>query len=128
MDSSQIGMMSAWLNDSRQQLFCVTFSYDNCFRMIQFSKSASQPPFTSNMIIFTLAVFYLSSVVATFTPCAFTLCHGSPLANSRTKLNNDLWSEPPQNEEEKVEMSQSLPFVTRPKLLDGSLAADAGFE
>jgi hypothetical protein len=28
----------------------------------------------------------------------------------------------------KTEMSKALPFVPRPKILDGSLAGDAGFE
>ena len=47
----------------------------------------------------------------------------------RTALQNDLWGEPPQKEGQAgIEMSPALPFVPRPKLLDGSLAGDAGFE
>jgi hypothetical protein len=42
-----------------------------------------------------------------------------------TTLNNDLWGAPSDGDKE---MSKALPFVARPKLLDGTLAGDAGFE
>ena len=42
-----------------------------------------------------------------------------------TSLNNDLWGTPSDGDKE---MSKALPFATRPKLLDGTLAGDAGFE
>lgn len=42
-----------------------------------------------------------------------------------TSLNNDLWGAPSDGDKE---MSKALPFVERPKLLDGTLAGDAGFE
>jgi len=41
-------------------------------------------------------------------------------------LRNDLFSDPSGGE--KKEMSKALPFITKPKILDGSLAGDAGFE
>jgi hypothetical protein len=44
----------------------------------------------------------------------------------QSKLANDLWSEPPGDG--KPEMSKALPFVPRPKILDGTLPGDAGFE
>jgi hypothetical protein len=47
---------------------------------------------------------------------------------SSTKLYNDLWGEPPNKDGQSKEMSKSLPFVPRPKLLDGSLPGDVGFE
>jgi hypothetical protein len=47
---------------------------------------------------------------------------------SPTQLYNDLWGEPPNKDGQNTEMSKSLPFVPRPKLLDGSLPGDVGFE
>ena len=44
---------------------------------------------------------------------------------STTQLN--LWGEPSQKDGES-DKSQALPFAPRPKLLDGTLAGDAGFE
>lgn len=44
-------------------------------------------------------------------------------------LNNDLWGQPPEKEgESKTQKSKALPFAPRPKLLDGTLAGDVGFE
>ena len=45
---------------------------------------------------------------------------------SRTQLN--LWGDAPMKDGENKEMSQAIPFVPRPKLLDGTLAGDVGFE
>jgi hypothetical protein len=45
-----------------------------------------------------------------------------------TTLQNDLWGEPPEKDGQVKEMSKALPFVPRPKLLDGTLAGDVGFE
>jgi len=45
-----------------------------------------------------------------------------------TTLKNDLWGEPPEKEGDSKEMSKALPFAPRPKMLDGTLAADVGFE
>ena len=47
---------------------------------------------------------------------------------SRTSTLLNLWGEPTQKDGEKGEMSKALPFAPRPKLLDGSLAGDVGFE
>lgn len=47
-------------------------------------------------------------------------------ARADTKLN--LWGEPNKKEGEGGNMSEALPFVPRPKLLDGTLAGDRGFE
>jgi hypothetical protein len=43
-----------------------------------------------------------------------------------TRLQNDLWGQPPDMKDK--EMSKALPFVPRPKMLDGELAGDVGFE
>eukprot|EP00529_Nitzschia_sp_RCC80_P001442 CAMPEP_0113452300 /NCGR_PEP_ID=MMETSP0014_2-20120614/6776_1 /TAXON_ID=2857 /ORGANISM="Nitzschia sp." /LENGTH=237 /DNA_ID=CAMNT_0000343669 /DNA_START=113 /DNA_END=826 /DNA_ORIENTATION=- /assembly_acc=CAM_ASM_000159 len=43
-----------------------------------------------------------------------------------TALN--LWGEPTEKDGEAGQKSQALPFAPRPKLLDGSLAADVGFD
>lgn len=44
-----------------------------------------------------------------------------------TALANDLF-DGDEKTPAKKEMSQALPFVPRPKLLDGTLPGDAGFE
>ena len=46
--------------------------------------------------------------------------------SSTTALANDLFGS--DGGDNKKEMSQALPFVPRPKLLDGELAGDVGFE
>lgn len=80
-----------------------------------------------------LAVLTVSSVVgvAAFTPNQVKTSNNiitSSTRNSRTQLYNDLWGEPPNKDGQSKEMSKSLPFIARPKLLDGSLPADVGFE
>ena len=50
------------------------------------------------------------------------------LTSSTTTLYNDLWGAPPEKNGEEKEMSKALPFAPRPKLLDGTLAGDVGFE
>merc|ERR1712224_849873 len=39
-----------------------------------------------------------------------------------------LWGEPSNKDGEKGNMSQALPFAPRPKLLDGTMAGDVGFD
>jgi hypothetical protein len=58
---------------------------------------------------------------------AFTL---PSKAAVRTQLANDLWKDEGEDggSKKQKEMSQALPFVERPKLLDGSLPGDVGFE
>ena len=51
---------------------------------------------------------------------------GNTAARSSTQLN--LWGDAPKKDGETGEMSQALPFAPRPKLLDGTLAGDVGFE
>ena len=80
-----------------------------------------------------LAVLTVTSVVgvAAFTPNQVKTSNNiitSSTRNSRTQLYNDLWGEPPNKDGQSKEMSKSLPFIARPKLLDGSLPADVGFE
>jgi hypothetical protein len=43
-------------------------------------------------------------------------------------VSMNLWGEPNQKDGESGEKSQALPFSPRPKLLDGTLAGDVGFE
>jgi hypothetical protein len=66
---------------------------------------------------------------------ALTTAFVSPSVSQRTsaapssRLYNDLWGEPPPEKDGQVkEMSKALPFAPRPKLLDGTLAGDVGFE
>jgi hypothetical protein len=66
-----------------------------------------------------LATLSLISAATAFAP-------SHQVARIQTSLN--LWGEPTQKDGEKGEMSKALPFSPRPKLLDGSLAGDVGFE
>jgi len=59
---------------------------------------------------------FLVSIVGTSN--AFTSSPSTSCIRARTSLNAEV----------EGEMSQSLPFVPRPKHLDGSLAGDVGFE
>lgn len=61
----------------------------------------------------------LINAAAAFAPCQ---------QGARTQTSLNLWGEPTQKDGEKGEMSQALPFAPRPKLLDGTLAGDVGFE
>lgn len=63
------------------------------------------------------SLFLLSPVLG-FTP--------STIPRTSTALKNDLFNEPSGGK--KSEMSKALPFIKRPKLLDGTLAGDVGFE
>ena len=69
----------------------------------------------------------LSSAIATslFVGSATAFAPLGAGTRQSTSLNNDLWGSPSDGDKE---MSKALPFVTRPKILDGSLAGDAGFE
>jgi hypothetical protein len=45
-----------------------------------------------------------------------------------TTTQLSLWGEPNEKDGESGPKSQALPFAPRPKLLDGTLAGDVGFE
>ena len=47
---------------------------------------------------------------------------------TQTSLSEGLWGEPGDKEGEQGEKSKAIPFLPRPKLLDGTLAGDVGFE
>jgi hypothetical protein len=47
--------------------------------------------------------------------------------SARTMSQLNLWEKPTQKDGEN-DMSESLPFAVRPKLLDGTMAGDVGFE
>lgn len=71
---------------------------------------------------FTLALSsLLVASAAAFAPVSQTA--GSRQA---THLADDLFSQGPGGN--KNEMSKALPFAPRPKILDGSMAGDVGFE
>lgn len=76
----------------------------------------------------TVATATLSALVASSSVLGFVPA-GQSQQRSKTSIANDLFDG---NDEEKVsdkkEMSKALPFVPRPKLLDGTLAGDVGFE
>lgn len=56
---------------------------------------------------------------------AFAPISNNNVVRTETKLN--LWGEPSKKEGES-DKSKALPFAPRPKLLDGTLAGDVGFE
>jgi hypothetical protein len=76
--------------------------------------------------------FLIASSLCLTSALAFT----NPVANTHTTartstivLNNDLWGQPPEKQQgDNAQKSQALPFAPRPKLLDGTLAGDVGFE
>ena len=66
-------------------------------------------------------------VLTTTSAAAFGPTPASKTASVPTALRDDLWGkdgDKPKGEE----MSKALPFVARPKILDGTLPGDAGFE
>ena len=68
---------------------------------------------------FTIAAS-LMGMAAAFAPLDTTI--------TRTDIKLNLWGEPTQKDGEGGEKSKALPFAPRPKLLDGTLAGDVGFE
>lgn len=65
-----------------------------------------------------IAAISLLSTAAAFAPAPVSL---------RTETSLNLWGEPNKKDGES-NMSKALPFAPAPKLLDGSLAGDVGFE
>lgn len=47
---------------------------------------------------------------------------------TRTETSLNLWGEPTPKDGDSGDKSKALPFAPRPKLLDGTLAGDVGFE
>ena len=79
------------------------------------------------MKVISIVLFSVNAIsVASFAPVSSTT--PTPIVQSNTQLYNDLWGEPPNKEGETKDMSKSLPFAPRPKLLDGTLPGDVGFE
>ena len=69
---------------------------------------------------FITALSFLVGAASAFAPA------GNTVTRSSTQLN--LWGDAPKKDGETGEMSQALPFAPRPKILDGTLAGDVGFE
>ena len=69
---------------------------------------------------FTCAALVLGSA------SAFT--SNNNIAQRTQTVQLSLWGEPSQKDGENGSMSQALPFAPRPKLLDGTMAGDVGFE
>jgi hypothetical protein len=65
-------------------------------------------------------------IAASLLAAASAFAPGATVGRTQTSLN--LWGEPTKKDNEKGDMSQSLPFAPRPKMLDGTLAGDVGFE
>ena len=58
---------------------------------------------------------------------AFAFAPQKPNTRS-SQLANDLWKSDDGKGGKTTDMSKALPFAPRPKLLDGSLPGDVGFE
>jgi hypothetical protein len=88
--------------------------------------------FTSLLLSSLLAGNVAAFVVPTTIKATTMTSTSAVFSNNDDNNNNNkngLWGEPPQKEgEDSKDRSKALPFAARPKLLDGSLAADAGFE
>ena len=69
---------------------------------------------------FTSTLFLFGSATA------FTSNNNNSAQRSQ-KVQLSLWGEP-SNKDGDDNMSQALPFAQRPKLLDGTMAGDVGFE
>lgn len=63
--------------------------------------------------------------IASFAASASAFAPSPQNSRTQTSLNNDLWGQPPSDGKEK---SKALPFANRPKLLDGSMPGDVGFD
>lgn len=79
-------------------------------------------PTTPIKMKFTLAATTLLAASAS----AFVPQQQRTSVQTTTALNNDMFDG--DDKDSKKEMSQALPFVPRPKLLDGTLPGDVGFE
>ena len=66
-----------------------------------------------------IAALSLATAVSAFAPLNTEI-------RTSSALRNDMWDN--KDGGDKGEMSQALPFVPRPKILDGTLAGDVGFE
>lgn len=71
-----------------------------------------------------LSIAALAAILASAS--AFVPSQQQKTTVTKTQLKADLWGKPPGDNNK--EMSKALPFVPRPKLLDGSLPGDVGFE
>jgi hypothetical protein len=77
--------------------------------------------------------FFLFAVTAPVINAFVVSPHTSSSLELRTNLSlkNDLWGKDGDKNnsgKDGGEMSKALPFVPRPKILDGSMPGDAGFE
>jgi hypothetical protein len=59
---------------------------------------------------------------------AFAPQKNTARSTTNSQLANDLWNSDDDGKGPKKEMSKALPFAPRPKILDGTLPGDAGFD
>jgi len=71
---------------------------------------------------------FITSLSLITSATAFAPCSRQGGVRTQTTTSLNLWGEPTQKDGEKGQMSKALPFAPRPKLLDGTLAGDVGFE
>ena len=70
---------------------------------------------------------FTSALLLVGSATAFTSTNNKVAQRTQT-VQLSLWGEPTKKDGENGDMSQSLPFAPRPKLLDGTMAGDVGFE
>jgi hypothetical protein len=71
------------------------------------------------------AAFFFTASASAFVPLEGRAVRTK---STTTSLNNDMWGAPTGKSGDSKDKSKALPFASRPKLLDGSMAADVGFE
>ncbi len=87
-------------------------------------------------VILFLSVSSILVSVSAFAPALNGLCKAKTTTQLNAEEDNEqqkgigerLWGEPTKKDEGGAAMSKALPFTSRPKLLDGKLPGDAGFE
>ncbi len=85
---------------------------------------------------FILSICSVLVSVSAFVPIYRDLCNLKTTTQLYAEDDNEqqkgigerLWGEPTKKDEGGAAMSKALPFTSRPKLLDGALPGDAGFE
>lgn len=76
---------------------------------------------------FLVSSFLLAGSAMAFAPSDKS-SHRSIAAQRTNTVELSLWGEPSQKDGETGDKSKAIPFAPRPKLLDGTMAGDVGFE
>jgi hypothetical protein len=75
---------------------------------------------------FLVTSFLLAGSAVAFAPSKSS--HQNIAGRRTNTVELSLWGEPTQKDGETGDKSKALPFAPRPKILDGTMAGDVGFE